>query len=144
MRFNKLNRIRLRADAKKLQGGDNAEPVYFCSGVGASFFMEFSPGRQRSRSDPRTCLTWFGSMVPIFLIMQQVMLFEQKQRIEAVVRQESSIELARVNPGKTLRTFTGRQPLPVAILTRVSRCCGSTTASEFSPELATITSPRGN
>lgn len=44
MRSNKLNRIRLRADPKKLQGGDNAEPVYFCSGVGASFLMDFSLG----------------------------------------------------------------------------------------------------
>ena len=83
-------------------------------------------------------------MVPIFLIVQQVLVFEQTQRIEAVVRQEGSIELARVSPGKTFRTLTGRQPLRVAILTRVSRCCGSTTATEFSPELATITSPRGN
>lgn len=56
MRFNKLNRIRLRADPKKPQGRDNAEPVYFYSACGR-FLMEFSPGLQRSRSDPRTCLT---------------------------------------------------------------------------------------
>ena len=133
MRFNTLNRIRLRTDPKKLQGSDNAEPVYFCSGVGASFLMEFSPGLQRSRSNPRTCLTWVGSMVPIFLIVQQVLVFEQTQRIEAVVRQESSIELARVNPGKTLRTLTGRQPLRVAILTRVRDAVGPRRLRSFRP-----------
>lgn len=111
MRFNKLNRFRLRADRKKLQDGDNAEPGYLCSGAGASFLMEFSPGLQRSRRDPPPLPDLAGSMVPIFWIVQQLFVFEQTQRIEPVVHQESSIESARINPGKTLRTFTGRQPL---------------------------------
>lgn len=72
--FNKLNRIRLRADPKELQGSETASRFILlpCSRF---LLMECSPGFQRLRGDPLTCLAWFGSMVPIFWIVQQVFVF---------------------------------------------------------------------